>query len=156
MTMLCMDVFFADMMKFITTNSSEAVTFGEGVLTNLPTASVDYAENTIIPWYIVVTEHPGGNAEEAFTLPRRTGGWRCVWGYVRNTSGTGGTGTLQLLDASGGNAISDAVTIGNDNVIVNIGTLDNAQETVGSGASPVWSGASSADASTCLSVWIGL
>ena len=165
-----------NLLRFITTNGAElmeyrganplnivtggltvtagTVTIGESLLASLFTAVADYAVDTLTPTFVVRTDHAGGNVEDAFTLPARTGGWRLVDAFVRSRGGT--AGNLTLLDATGGNAMTDAIVPGNADVVTRAGSLVQAQEDVATGAVPVWSGAGGPPATTCYSYWVGL
>lgn len=136
------------------TITGAVITIGEGLLASLSTAVADYAVNTPTPIFVVRTEHPGGNVESGFTLPARTGGWKCIDAYTRSRGGT--AGTLTLLDATGGNAMTDAIVPGNANVITRATSIVQAQEDVATGATPVWSGATNPPATDCYSTWVGL
>lgn len=142
----------SDMQTFNT--AANTVTFGEAMLANLHIGVRDYAEDILVPTFIVRTDHAGGNTEETFTLPARTGGWMLVDAFVRSAAGTGGNYTLK--DAAGGNAMTNAIVPGNANVITRATSIIVAQETVGSGAVPEWDGAASSPASACYSIWVGL
>ena len=145
---------FDNMVRISTTNGSESISIGEGLITGLASAVADYAVETLTPTFILRSDHAGGNAEDPFTLPPRTGGWRLVDAYIRSTGGT--AGTMTLLDATGGNAMTNAMVPGNANVVTRATSLVTAQEDVASGATPVWSGASTPPATTCYSIWVGL
>jgi hypothetical protein len=165
-----------NLLRFVTTNGTEQleyrggaaleiitgglevdagnVVIAEGLLPNLAVAVADYAVNTLVPTFTIATDHGGGNADQAFTLPARTGGWRLIDAYVRSTAGTGGN--LTLKDAAGGNAMTDAIVPGNANVITRAAQIIVGEQVAASGSTPVWDGAASTPATTCYSVWMGL
>ena len=76
---------FDNMVRISTTNGSESISIGEGLITGLASAVADYAVETLTPTFILRSDHAGGNAEDPFTLPPRTGGWRLVDAYIRST-----------------------------------------------------------------------
>jgi hypothetical protein len=122
--------------------------------TNTGWAEITGSIGVLHSMYIVRTDHPGGNVEAAINLPARTGGWRLVNAYIRSTGSAAGNATLK--DLTGGNAMTNAISVGAANVVTNAGSLIQAQEDVPSGNSPVWAGASTPPTFTGFSVWIGL
>ena len=138
----------------VNTGWVEVAALGEGLITGLSTSVADYAVNTLVPTFTIATDHAGGDVNQAFTLPTRTGGWRLIDAYLRSTAGTGGN--LQLKDAAAGNAMTDAIVPGNANVITRAAQIITAQQVAASASTPVWDGAAGTPATTCYSVWMGL
>ena len=130
-------------------------TIGEGLFSSLATAVADYMPNNLVTTFVIHTEHPGGVASPVVgPLSARTGGWRLYRAWTRSRGGTGGS--LTLLDAAGGNAMTDAIVPGNANDIVNASQIIRAEQDVPSAASPVWSGALGTPAADCYTEWVGL
>ncbi len=131
------------------------VNIGTGLLRSLSTAVENFAVNVLAPTFTIVTNHAGGNVEQNVgPMLARPNGWRLVRAYTRSTGGT--AGTLTLLDATSGNAMTNAIVPGNANVVVNAAQIITAQETVASLATPVWAGATNPPATTCYTEWVGL
>ena len=122
---------------------------------NLPTAFPSWTTGAVVaPAFTVGVDHPGGAVEAGVTLPARTNGWRLVDAYVRSRGGSAGTFTL--LDATAGNAMTDAMVPGAANAITRAASLIQAEETVAGGGIPVWSGTAGTPATTCFALWVGL
>lgn len=122
-----------------------------------PTAFPDYTEDGTlkVPTFLVGVNHPGGAVEAAFSaLPARTNGWRLVDAYLRSRGGS--AGSLTLLDASGGNAMTDAMLPAALNGITRASEIIRAEEDVPGGAIPVWSGAAGTPPTTCYALFVGL
>lgn len=112
---------------------TNAVTFSENALTNLPVANRDTANNQIDAGFWLRATFPGGAVNTDVAVPARAGGYRVVDAYINNTSGGAGGGTL-TVQTGAGVAITNAMVPGAADALTRAASVSTANGVIASGA----------------------